>query len=61
MLDHLDRIGTLAKRFSTAKRALTEAQAGIGSTKDLLEAMRSELIELVGNARKNVRRGEPAD
>ncbi len=61
LLDHLDRIGTLSKRFSTAKRALTEAQAGIGSAKDLLEAMRSELIELVGNARKNVRLGSPSD
>ena len=59
LMDHLDRIGTLAKQFSTAKRALTEAQSGIGSTKDLLDSMRAELIELVDTARADVKRGSP--
>ena len=58
--DHLERIGTLAKRFSAAKRALTEAQGGIGSAKDLLDSMRSELLELVDNARADLRRGDKA-
>ncbi len=55
LCDHLDRIGTLAKRFSNAKRALTEAQSGIGSTKDLLDSMRSELLDLVGAAQAGLR------
>lgn len=61
LLDYLDRIGTLAKRFSTAKRGLTEAQNGIGSTKELLDSIRSDLLDLVDAASSDLRREQAGE
>ncbi len=55
LLDHLDRIHKLAKRFTSSKRTLTEAQNGIDLAKDGLDVLRSELIELADAAAFEVR------
>ena len=57
LLDQLDRIQQLAKRFSSTKRTLTEAQNGIDLAKDGLDAMRSDLLALAQSASAEVRGG----
>ena len=54
MLDQLDRIRQLATRFSSTKRALTEAQNGIELAKQGIDALRSELIDLTESASQEV-------
>jgi len=60
VLDQLDRIHKLAKRFSSSKRTLTEAQNSIDLAKDGLDSLRSELIELAEAAAHEVRSGRTA-
>lgn len=55
LLDKLDRIRRLAKRFSATKRTLTDAQSGIELAKQGIDALRSELIELTEEATLEVR------
>jgi hypothetical protein len=55
VLDQLDRIHKLAKRFSSSKRTLTEAQSSIDLAKESLDSLRSELIELAEAAAHEVR------
>ena len=57
VLDQLDRIHKLAKRFSSSKRTLTEAQNSIDLAKEGLDSLRSELIELAEAAAHEVRSG----
>ncbi|NNC92576.1 MAG: hypothetical protein HKN80_08795 [Acidimicrobiia bacterium] len=54
LLDQLDRIHQLAKRFSSSKRTLTEAQNSIDLAKEGLDSMRSELIEIAEAAAAEV-------
>jgi hypothetical protein len=60
LLDQLDRVHQLAKRFSSTKRTLTEAQNSIDLAKDGLDSMRSDLIEIAENAAHEIRAGNPA-
>ena len=60
VLDQLDRIHKLAKRFSSSKRTLTEAQNSIDLAKDGLDSLRSELIEFAEAAAHEVRSGRTA-
>ena len=55
VIDQLDRIHKLAKRFSSSKRTLTEAQNSIDLAKEGLDSLRSELIELAEAAAHEVR------
>jgi hypothetical protein len=57
LLDQLERIQQLAKRFSTTKRTLTEAQNGIELAKQGIDSLRAELIELADAATREVRAG----
>ncbi len=57
LLDQLDRIHKLAKRFSSSKRTLTEAQNSIDLAKEGLDTLRSELIEIAEAAAHEVRSG----
>lgn len=57
ILDQLDRIEQLAKRFSSTKRTLTEAQHSIDLAKDGLDTMRSDLLELAQSAATEIRGG----
>jgi len=57
LLDQLDRIHQLAKRFSSSKRTLTEAQNSIDLAKEGLDTMRSELIDIAEAAALEVRGG----
>jgi hypothetical protein len=57
LLDQLERIHQLAKRFSTTKRTLTEAQNGIELAKQGIDALRAELVELAEAATHEVRSG----
>ena len=43
----LDKVRTLAKRFSSSKRALTDVQSSIDTVKASLDGLRTDLIELV--------------
>lgn len=43
----LDRVRSLAKRFSASKRALTDAQSTIETVKSSLDGMRTDLLDLV--------------
>ncbi|MGI9648807.1 MAG: hypothetical protein ACR2OI_09835 [Acidimicrobiia bacterium] len=54
LLDQLDRIQQLTKRFSSTKRTLTEAQHGIDLAKESLDAMRSDLLQLAQSATAEV-------
>ena len=60
VLDQLDRVHKLAKRFSSSKRTLTEAQNSIDLAKEGLDAMRSELIEIAEAAAHEIRTGNSA-
>ena len=55
LLDQLDRLQQLAKRFSSTKRTLTEAQNSIDLAKQGLDTLRSELIDLTESASLEVR------
>jgi hypothetical protein len=57
VLDQLERVHQLAKRFSSSKRTLTEAQNSIDLAKEGLDSMRSELIEIAEAAAHEVRAG----
>jgi hypothetical protein len=57
LLDQLDRVHKLAKRFSSSKRTLTEAQNSIDLAKEGLDSMRSELIEIAEAAAHEVQAG----
>jgi hypothetical protein len=57
LLDQLDRIHKLAKRFSTSKKTLTEAQTSIDLAKEGLDSLRSDLIEIAEAAAGQVRAG----
>ena len=57
LLDQLDRVHKMAKRFSSSKRTLTEAQNSIDLAKEGLDSMRSELIEIAAAAASEVRGG----
>jgi hypothetical protein len=50
LLDQLDRIQQIAKRFSSTKRTLTEAQNSIDLAKEGLDTMRSDLLALAQSA-----------
>lgn len=54
LLDQLDRIQLLAKRFSSTKRTLTEAQHSIDLAKEGLDTMRSDLLHLAQSATAEV-------
>lgn len=60
LLDQLDRIGQLAKRLSSTKRTLTEAQNSIELAKDGLDCMRSDLVDLTEAAAAQLRGIEAA-
>ncbi|MBT8216631.1 MAG: hypothetical protein HKN74_10665 [Acidimicrobiia bacterium] len=60
LLDQLDRIGQLAKRFSSTKRTLTEAQNSIELAKDGLDCLRSDLVDLTEAAAGQLRGIEAA-
>ena len=60
VLDQIDRIHKLAKRFSSSKRTLTEAQNSIDLAKEGLDSLRFELIELAEAAAHEVRSGSTA-
>ena len=57
LLDQLERIHQLGKRFSASKRTLTEAQHSIDLAKDGLDALRTDLIECAEAAIHEVRLG----
>ena len=57
LLDQLDRIHKLAKRFSTSKKTLTEAQNSIDLAKEGLDSLRADLIEIAEAAAGRVRAG----
>lgn len=57
LLDQLERIHQLGKRFSASKRTLTEAQHSIDLAKDGLDALRTDLIECAEAAISEVRVG----
>lgn len=57
LLDQLERIHQLAKRFSSSKRTLTEAQNSIDLAREGLDTMRSELIDIAEAAAREVRSG----
>ncbi len=57
LLDQLDRVHKLSKRFSSSKRTLTEAQNSIDLAKEGLDSMRSELIEIAEAAAREARVG----
>lgn len=50
LLDQLERIHQLARRFSSTKRTLTEAQSSIDLAKQGLDNLRSELVDLADAA-----------
>lgn len=60
LLDHLERIGRLAKRFSSTKRTLTEAQNSIELAKQGLDTLRTELVDLTDAAALEVQSGSAA-
>jgi hypothetical protein len=60
LLDQLDRVHKLAKRFSSSKRTLTDAQNSIDLAKEGLDSMRSELIEIAEAAAHEIRAGSRA-
>lgn len=50
----LERVRSLATRFSSSKRALTDAQAAIDTVKRSLDGIRSDLLELVDGVATSV-------
>lgn len=57
--DQLERIGQLARRFSSTKRTLTEAQNSIEVAKQGLDSLRNELVDLTEAATLELRTGSP--
>jgi len=57
LLDQLERIHHLGKRFSASKRTLTEAQRSIDLAKEGLDSLRTDLMESAEAAIDEVRAG----
>ncbi|MDH3606557.1 MAG: hypothetical protein OER12_06145 [Acidimicrobiia bacterium] len=57
LLDQLERIHHLGKRFSASKRTLTEAQRSIDLAKEGLDSLRTDLMESAEAAIDEVRTG----
>ncbi len=57
VLDQLDRIHQLARRFSSSKRTLTEAQNSIDLAKEGLDSLRTDLLAHAEAAIHEVRTG----
>ncbi len=58
VLERMERLRGLAQRFSTAKRALTEVRASVEGVRDHLDAMRSDLLDLVEDVVREVNAGK---
>ena len=56
VLDRLDRVKAMAQRFSAAKRTLTDVRSSIEGVRDHLDGMRSDLLDLVKDVNRHVRR-----
>ena len=52
--EHLDRIRTLADRFRTTRRSLTDIGKSVDSVRDALAAMRTDLLDLVDEMQRTV-------
>ena len=54
-LDGLQRIRDLAQHFSRSKKVLATAQSSLGSVRDDLDSLRSQLLDLVDDASRALR------
>ena len=54
LADRLDRIRALAQRFSAAKKGLTDVQRSIDGVRDTLDVLRTELLDGVDEARREL-------
>jgi hypothetical protein len=52
--DRLERIRTMAERFKTAQRSLTEVGKSVSTVRETLRDMRSELVDLVDDVRREL-------
>lgn len=52
--ERLERIRTLAERFKTAQRSLTEVGKSVDGVREMLREMRSDLVDLVDDVRREL-------
>ncbi len=60
VLDRLDRLRSLAQRFSTAKRTLTDVRSSIEAVRDQLDGMRADLLDGVDDLCREIQAAVPA-
>jgi hypothetical protein len=52
--DRLERVRTLAERFKTAQRTLTDVGKSVDGVRELLRDLRAELLDLVDDVRREI-------